>query len=53
MLAIDKRKSCVVSITWILWCFKSGWSKAGCFLLGTQSITSPSGLCKLLFYKKS
>ena len=30
--------------TWILWFFKRGWSKAGCFLLWTQSMRSPSGL---------
>lgn len=33
-------------ITWILWSFKAGWSKAGCFLMSMQSIISPSSLYK-------
>ena len=32
-------------VTWIVWFFNKGWSKAGCLLISTQSIISPSGLC--------
>jgi uncharacterized protein YegP (UPF0339 family) len=34
------------AFTWILWFFKAGWSKAGCFLMSMQSIISPSSLYK-------
>ena len=42
-------ESLLLLVTWILWFFRSGWSSAGCFLLWTQSITSPSGLCHYIY----
>lgn len=32
--------------TWMVWFLSKGWSKAGWLVIGTQSITSPSSLCK-------
>lgn len=32
--------------TWMVWFLSRGWSKAGWLVIGTQSIISPSSLCK-------
>jgi hypothetical protein len=38
----------VVEGTWIIWFLRRGWLNAGCLVMCTQSMISPSGLCEFL-----
>ena len=46
ILCFNNIKSEKWNQTCMVWCLSKGWSKAGWLVIGTQSITSPSSLCK-------